>query len=146
MRCNDCRYQPRPENVMPGNICWDIDVDDEYRESCYEPSGMIWMGEYVLEIESFKSEDEATKFAQKHISPGGKTVNVVSRDITVLEITDQVILMPSCANCGTNLYALNISDADENLCQGCANKIIDSMYQDSLETTLVLWESKRRGF
>jgi hypothetical protein len=45
------------------------------------------MSEYVLEVESFKTQEEAAKFAKKHIKPvNGKTVNIVSRDITVVEL------------------------------------------------------------
>ena len=47
------------------------------------------MSEYILEIESFNSEKEAAKFAKKHISPAkGKTINIVSRDITVVELSE----------------------------------------------------------
>lgn len=47
------------------------------------------MTEYILEIESFKTIDEAKKYAKKHINQtADKTVNIVSRDITVIELDE----------------------------------------------------------
>ena len=45
--------------------------------------------EYVLEIDSFKSVDEAKKYAKKYINQhADKTINIVSRDITVIELNE----------------------------------------------------------
>ncbi len=43
--------------------------------------------EYILEIESFKSVEEAENYARKYINQtADKTINIVSRDITVIEL------------------------------------------------------------
>lgn len=55
--------------------------------------------------------------------------------------------MIKCANCGVDLYALNMSDNDWTLCQKCDEEIIFKLTRDSLDTTLVLWDGQmnRKG-
>ena len=46
-----------------------------------------------------------------------------------------------CSICGKELNALNMSDNDD-ICQDCEKPILDKLFNDDLETTLVLWENK----
>lgn len=46
------------------------------------------MSEYIIEIESFASINAAKDYAKKHIKKGDKAINIVSRDITVIELQE----------------------------------------------------------
>jgi len=49
-----------------------------------------------------------------------------------------------CKDCYVRLYALNMSDIDEELCEECADKRIEELQGDIQETTLILWECRRK--
>jgi hypothetical protein len=60
----------------------------ENQERRQSHQGDIMSEEYVIEIESFNSIKAARDFAKSHISKSKRQINIVSRDIIVVDLEE----------------------------------------------------------